>query len=66
MAIVFQLSSQMESTVPPLPFGTVVWFESLGFMSLGHGLDMILLFGGDVGSSNSGSSTASAPAMTPL
>jgi hypothetical protein len=27
----------------PLPLATVIWFESLEFMSLGHGYDMVLL-----------------------
>jgi hypothetical protein len=27
----------------PLPLGTVIWFESLEFMSLGHAYDMVLL-----------------------
>jgi hypothetical protein len=27
----------------PLPLATVIWFESLEFMSLGHDYDMVLL-----------------------
>jgi hypothetical protein len=27
----------------PLPLATVIWFESLEFISLGHGYDMVLL-----------------------
>jgi hypothetical protein len=27
----------------PLPLATVIWFESLEFMLLGHGYDMVLL-----------------------
>ena len=33
----------MADPVRPLRLGTVIWFESLEFMSLGHEYDMVLL-----------------------
>ena len=36
----------MADPVRPLRLGTVIWFGSLEFMSLGYEYDMVLLCGG--------------------
>jgi hypothetical protein len=41
--IVFPPFFWMADPERPLPLAMVIWFESLEFMSLGHGYDMVLL-----------------------